>query len=172
MERLKAALDKARGERATRGTPVRARRGGDAAASRDSAAAEAVWTALDPLNLDKKRLVRRRIVAHLGGHDAAPYDLLRTKTLQLAKANGWSRIAVTSPLPASGKTTTTLNLALSMARLVDKRVMVFDMDMRRPSIAKALSCKSGRSTRAVLEGSETFARQARRIGDNLVSMSV
>ncbi|MEM9247772.1 MAG: CpsD/CapB family tyrosine-protein kinase [Pseudomonadota bacterium] len=172
MERLKEALDRARGVRAARVPGMRTRRSTDASAARERALVEASWAELDPFHLEKRRLVRRRIVAQQGGVDAAPYDQLRTKTLQLAKANGWNRIAVTSPLPGSGKTTTTLNLAFSLARLVDKRVIVIDMDMRRPSIAKALGCKTGRSTRAVLEGAESFGRQARRVGDNLaVSMN-
>ncbi|MEM1430343.1 MAG: CpsD/CapB family tyrosine-protein kinase [Pseudomonadota bacterium] len=172
MERLKAALDKARTERegrtvGARGMRQRMRPG--AAGAQD---AEALWADLEPLDLDRKRCARRRIVTASGGPEAAPFDVLRTKTVQMAEANGWSRIAITSPLPASGKTTTTLNLAFSLARLVEKRVIVLDLDMRRPSIAKALGCKSGRSTRAVLEGTETFARQARRVGNNLaISMN-
>jgi Mrp family chromosome partitioning ATPase len=166
MERLKAALDKARVEREGMSYSGRGQRLRGRVRPAGVGDVEALWAELEPLDLDRKRSARRRIVTALGGTEAAPFDVLRTKTVQMAEANGWSRIAVTSPLPASGKTTTTINLAFSLARLVDKRVIVLDLDMRRPAIAKALGCKAGRSTRAVLEGTETFARQARRVGNN------
>ncbi|MEM9901434.1 MAG: CpsD/CapB family tyrosine-protein kinase [Pseudomonadota bacterium] len=172
MERLKAALDKARTAREGKLGAADTRRVRPTLRGPESGSVAAAWQALDLFSLDRRRATRRRIVAHQGGTEAAAFDVLRTKTLQLANANGWTRIAVTSPLPASGKTTTTLNLAFSLARLTDKRIIVMDLDLRRPAIAKALGCTSGRSTRSVLEGSERFADQARRIGDNFaVSMN-
>lgn len=44
-------------------------------------------------------------------------------------------LAVTSPEPAAGKTLTSLNLALTFGRMSDKRVLLIECDMRRPSLA-------------------------------------
>lgn len=48
-------------------------------------------------------------------------------------------VLVTSAVPHEGKTTTILNLALAMAEDKDRRVLLVDADLRRPSIARYLS---------------------------------
>jgi Mrp family chromosome partitioning ATPase len=71
-----------------------------------------------------------------GAADA--YNMLRTRLLQRARANGWSAIAVTSPGPDEGKSVTALNLALSMAREKNSSVFLLDLDLRNPSICRHL----------------------------------
>src|SRR5687768_10494375 len=46
---------------------------------------------------------------------------------------------VTSAVPHEGKTTTILNVALAMAEDRDRRVLLVDADLRRPSVARYLS---------------------------------
>jgi protein-tyrosine kinase len=48
-------------------------------------------------------------------------------------------LLVTSAIPHEGKTTTILNLALAMAEDRDRRVLLVDGDLRRPSVARYLS---------------------------------
>lgn len=170
MERLKAALDRAREAREAGGVavPPRARpsgRGGDEAV-------RAAWAGIPALDLDPKRLVRRRLISFGRSPEGTAFDVLRTKVLQIAGANGWRRVAVTSPLPGSGKTTTALNLAVSLARQVDLRIILMDLDMRRPSIARALGQGGKGGVWSVLEERESFGQQARRHGENLaISMN-
>jgi len=56
-------------------------------------------------------------------------------------------IAVTSPMPGEGKTTISTNIALSLASL-SKRVLIIDGDLRRPAVHKAfgISPRQGLST--------------------------
>ena len=64
-------------------------------------------------------------------------------------------IAVTSPMPGEGKTTISTNIALSLASL-SKRVLIIDGDFRRPAVHKAfgISPKQGLST--LLTGRSAF----------------
>lgn len=68
----------------------------------------------------------------------AAYRLLRSRIQQKLRANHWSKLAITSPTPGDGKTTTCLNLAFSIAREKQRTVVLLDLDMRNPSVAKYL----------------------------------
>lgn len=67
---------------------------------------------------------------------------LRTSVL-LSAANRPPRcLMVCSAQPSEGKTTVTVNLAISLAQL-GERVLVMDCDLRRPSVHKVLGLKDG-----------------------------
>lgn len=71
------------------------------------------------------------------------YDKLRTQVLQRMNANNWTKLAVTSPTPNCGKTLTSINLAISMAKQPETTVLLVDFDLRRPTIAKYLGIERG-----------------------------
>jgi protein-tyrosine kinase len=86
-----------------------------------------------------KHLVSKRIVAHdAADRRSRPYDMLRTQVLRSMNQSKWRILGVTSPTPGCGKTTTAVNLALSMARQPDHSVLLVDMDLQKGEIAKAL----------------------------------
>jgi capsular exopolysaccharide synthesis family protein len=76
--------------------------------------------------------------------EADQYRALRHSVEGLRKASGLHVIAVTSPEPGDGKTITTLNLAGALAQGQDARVIVVDVDLRRPSVARYLGLGSRR----------------------------
>jgi capsular exopolysaccharide synthesis family protein len=76
-------------------------------------------------------------VSRLPAADAA-YRMLRSRLQQHARTKGWSCIGVTSPESGDGKTLTTLNLALSLAREKQRPIFLLDLDMRNPSVFKYL----------------------------------
>lgn len=162
MEKLQAALEKAREKRATTPSGPVAKAG-----RRAPDAATDAWNQIPRLDFEQRRLIRKRLVALRGGGEATPYDVLRTKVIQLMEANNWRRLLITSPAPGSGKTTTSANLAISLARQVDLRVTLMDLDMRRPALAKLIGYKSEVGAEAVLTGEAQFGEQARRLSDNL-----
>jgi len=71
--------------------------------------------------------------------EASPaYRMLRARLLRRSHVQKWSCIAVTSPGPTEGKSMTSLNLALSIAREGNYDVFLLDLDMRNPSIGNYL----------------------------------
>lgn len=69
---------------------------------------------------------------------ASPYRMLRTRVLQRCRSNNWSVIGLTSPGPGEGKSVTTLNLAIHIAREANNDVFLIDLDMRNPSVCRYL----------------------------------
>jgi Mrp family chromosome partitioning ATPase len=99
---------------------------------------EFVRIAYDPRACEESRI----LVPDCDGPEkpgaADSYNMLRTRLLQRMRANGWTRIALTSPGPGEGKSVTTLNLALSIAREKHNSVFLLDLDLRNPSICRHL----------------------------------
>ena len=77
-----------------------------------------------------------RLVAAIPGHPLQDtYRILRTRVIQEMRANDWRTIGVTSPVAGSGKTLTSLNLAISIARDLSHTAFLFDADLRHPAVA-------------------------------------
>lgn len=169
MEKLQAALEKARQNRGDSAPPVRQK---PALGGGGGGAVPPHWAALKPLEIDPDQLERHRVVTREAGAKATPFDILRTKVLLQMRQNGWTRLAITSPTPRSGKTTTACNLALGLGRQRDLRSMLLDTDLRDPSVGAFFNARPDRSIGDVFSGEVDFADQALRIGDNVaVSMA-
>lgn len=139
VERLKAAIEKARQARSGAAHPDQADLGparhGLPSVPRENAA----WEALPMLPVDAARLSARRIVSvDKAGSARAPFDVLRTRILKVCQENGWKHIAVTSPTADCGKSFIAVNLAFSLARGGDVRTLLIDLDMRGPTIRETL----------------------------------
>lgn len=126
------------------------------------------WLALPEVQIPVRRLRRNRILTSMGGKESAEFDMIRTRIIQAQKANGWQRIAITSPNPSSGKSTLVLNLAFSFARQPEQRCLIAEVDLRRPSLAKTLGIKQGYNFASVLGGSGSFEDNSFRVGSNLI----
>lgn len=142
-------------------------RASDPAVSVEAEAVEATWRALRQLETRDGTFDRSRVVAHAGGREAAPYDLLRTRMLQQARKNGWRRIALVSPHSGSGKTTTAANLIFSFGRQRDLSTLVLDFDLRRAGLSKLLGQSLHHGMEDVLEGRVSFADHGLRLGSNV-----
>lgn len=171
MEKLQAALEKARKERADQTTGPAAAPG-RAPSGRMAADADALWEALTPFEVDEARLNQRLVVTREAGAKAAAFDILRTKALLQMRQNGWKRLAITSPMPRSGKTTIACNLALGLGRQRDLRAMLFDLDLRDPCIHQFFETRPPHGIGEVLTKAVAFSEQGLRFGDNVaISMA-
>lgn len=169
MEKIQSAIAKARATRAgVQSTGVAA----PAAAERTEApvlpvAISTRWAAMPEFDPDPAQLARNHIVAGTRGREATPFDLMRTRLLQQMRANDWHRVAITSPGPGCGKSTIALNLAMGLARQPELRIVLAEMDMRRPSLQRMLGLRGTQDFARVLEGLSPLSAQAVRIGENL-----
>ena len=82
------------------------------------------------------------------------YKAMLTSIL-LSQATPPAVILVTSALPGEGKTTVSTNLAIALARL-HKRVLLVDTDLRRPGIQRAMRLTADSGLGALLRKSTTF----------------
>ena len=89
--------------------------------------------------LDKSRLEANRIISYdVEDPRSRAFDILRTQVLQTMDMKGWQLLGITSPKAGCGKTVTAINLALSIARQPHRSVVLVDMDMQKPQVARYL----------------------------------
>ena len=110
------------------------------------------------VQLNAAHLESTRIVAHGGaGAQGRYYDMMRTQILQEMDQNAWQFLTVTSATAGCGKTVTACNLALNIARLAERSVLLVDMDMQKPKVTEYLGIKANEGLLSVLEGEASLA---------------
>lgn len=137
MERIKQALHRAREERAG-AQPQSSSPGRTPSPKRSNEQAPAeekiAYSRTRILDVPHEHLRRNRVIAGPDDPIAAYYGVLRTHVLQRMRANNWRSLAVSSPAQGAGKTLTSVNLAVSIARDVNHTVLLVDLDLRRPRL--------------------------------------
>jgi protein-tyrosine kinase len=107
------------------------------------------------LPVDWAELKERRVVAM---NDAQPaghaYRMLRTQVLQRARLHGLNTLGVVSAVNGEGKTLTAINLALSLAAEPNQTVLLLDLDLRRPAVARTLGLNAERGLESWFGGEE------------------
>ena len=146
MERIQRALELAKAQR-TLGRPAEeprplSRPAEDPRPERAALSREFSITPLETagrLSLDSRALRERRIVF---SEDPRPvghaYRMLRTQILQRARAHGLGTLGVVSAINGEGKTLTAINLALGLAAEPNQTIILVDLDLRRPAVARTL----------------------------------
>ena len=163
MERLEAALEKARSDRHSVQADVAAEEGTRVALP----GVDERWMTLKEIKITARTARSNRITAIKQNKESGSYDLLRSRALRLMNDNNWTSLAITSPNKTCGKTTVSTNLALSLARQTEMRVMLLDMDMRRPALHKILGHRPNQSLHEVLSDTQPIDSAVFRIGRNL-----
>jgi capsular exopolysaccharide synthesis family protein len=83
---------------------------------------------------------------------AEQYRILCTRISQLRQDKRSYALAVTSSLKSEGKTFTSLNLAISIARDFDEKVLLIEGDLKNPGLYEYLKHPPGFGLTDVLEG--------------------
>lgn len=86
---------------------------------------------------DPQVLDANHIVGFNSRHiSSRPFSLLRSQLVKRMQTRGYRVVGVTSPAPGAGKSFLSANLAASLSRLPNRAVHVFDLDVRRASLAE------------------------------------
>lgn len=95
---------------------------------------------------------------------ARPFNLLRTSFAKKLKEEGHRLIGITSATPAAGKSYLSMNLASSLARVVEEPVFLVDLDIRRASLGEEIGLEPEYGIESYLEGThDSLAGIGRRI---------
>ncbi|HXY02679.1 MAG TPA: CpsD/CapB family tyrosine-protein kinase [Terriglobales bacterium] len=73
---------------------------------------------------------------------AEKFRFLAVRLRQLQQTRPLKKLLMTSTIPEEGKSTLALNLACTLARRKEKRTLLLDGDLRRPTVAKQLGLGS------------------------------
>ncbi|MBK1647119.1 CpsD/CapB family tyrosine-protein kinase [Rhabdochromatium marinum] len=172
MERIKEALERARAERATAllaNSPVLSTQpleAQDQDFDETNQGVQVSYTKTRSLKLDPERLRAKRVLLNEARNPIVDsYNILRTRILQRLRSNGWNAVAVTSPRPGCGKTLTSINLAISLAREVNQTVLLVDLDLRRPSVIRYFTDED-------LPGVSDYLLEQRKLAEILVNPSI
>lgn len=140
MERLKQAMERARAERRLRVVSTASKplsQGASQSGRTEDAGLSIEYTRTVTIATDSVSLRNERILPAEGiGSVPDAYKVLRTQVLQRMRTRGLRTLAVTSPGPRDGKTTTAINLAIGLARDVNQTVLLVDLDLKRPAVAR------------------------------------
>jgi capsular exopolysaccharide synthesis family protein len=94
---------------------------------------------LDGLSPFQRVLDKNRIIAHrTRDKNADTFRFLRTQVLRSMQEHDLKTLAITSPHYGDGKSTTAVNLAVSIAQDLKQTVLLIDLDLRQPSLAEYL----------------------------------
>lgn len=130
MEKLEKALSKARTQRAHN---LALKNGKDVAYN------PAFAPSSNPVILNESFLKKNHIISyHTQSEEADVFRILRTQILQIMNQSGLKALGITSPRYGDGKSTISLNLAMSIAQDLKQTVLLVDIDLRKPSIAQYL----------------------------------
>jgi protein-tyrosine kinase len=159
MDRIQRALDLAKVQvQRTPAPPAPAPAADDPRAERVALSREfglGSVEAIERLSVDWAELKERRVIST---NDAQPaghaYRMLRTQVLQRARSHGLTTLGVVSAVNGEGKTLTAVNLALSLAAEPNQTVLLLDLDLRRPAVARTLGLGCARGLESWFGGDE------------------
>lgn len=128
------------------------------------------WESLPKLAESVDQLRARRGALHSidrRSQAAAALDRLRARLMPALEEHDWRRIGVCAPRRGGGSTFVAAGLAASIARLDHMRVLLADMDLSTPGLARRLEVDAPPGLEELIAGQLPLEAVLRRIGGNL-----
>lgn len=122
------------------------------------------WLRLNEATIPATAPVRQPVDADT----QAALDLLRSRLLRQMRQTGIRKLALTSPTHGCGTTTLATRLALGLASQIDLKVMLFDLNLRKPELSNQFAITGITARQTALTGTRReFDSSAVRVGHNL-----
>jgi len=103
--------------------------------------------------VSREHLEGNRIIAGFYNNpQSAVFRMLRTQVLQKMRNQKFRTLAITSPTSGEGKSLVASNLAIAIAMELNQTVLLVDMDLRNPTIAKYFDLNVKLGLKDYLEG--------------------
>ena len=132
MEKIQQALERARQQRQG-GSPAQ---GGTQASSAEEVQS-IEYTRTQSLKGHSDLQRENRILSAMEHNEyVESFKILSTQVIQRMDEHQWKSLAVTSVREDEGKTTTSINLGLSIAKEIEYTVLLVDTNLRKPEIHK------------------------------------
>ena len=139
MDKLEKALQKARAQREIELNNLAAEQARSQPQSDATPSPAMTPITSNLVDVEEDHLERNHIIAYrTRDKEADIFRILRTKILQIMSQSGFKTLGITSPNYGDGKTTTALNLAVSIALDLKQTVLLVDADLRKPNIPEYL----------------------------------
>ncbi|MDL1981555.1 MAG: AAA family ATPase [Deltaproteobacteria bacterium] len=136
MSEIKKALEKARKEGKI---PLKEALVEDSPKDRAEQLPSPAYSQTRSVQVDLKKLIDRKVFSILKKDEVADqYKFLMTRILNKTRPNGYNTIEIASFKEGEGKSLTSVNLAITLAKESRQTVLLVDMDLRRPSIHRIL----------------------------------
>ncbi len=130
-----------------------------------------IWENIGFFRVDEAALDANLVITATRTDPAyAAFDVLRTRLFQAVRENGWTRVGVTSPRQGCGKSFVAANLGITLSRYEATRVVLMDMDLRRPTLHAVLGVSGVPAMADFLRGEIAAADFLRRPGQNLLNI--
>lgn len=126
------------------------------------------WATIRALRTDAATMQRYKLFIDSKDDDiTSRFDMLRTLLSGVIEEHGILRLGVSAPTGGSGTSFVAANLALALARRPSSRVLLADMNLRRPGLARMFGANTPGPLAEVLSGAQPAADHLRLFGDNL-----
>jgi len=129
------------------------------------------FTEIPTLRPDEDLLIENRVVAVQPDSPARSiYKILRTRILHRMRTSNWNILGVSGSGPGEGKTLTAINLAYSLSHDVNYRVVLLDLDLRRPSVHTVLGMEPRFDLQSYIDGKASLKQALVRPGENRLAV--